>query len=362
MAISSIPEIVEDIKRGKMVIIVDDEDRENEGDLIMAAQFVTPESINFMITHARGLVCLPMHDEMVDRLKLPLMTEKNEAQYGTNFTVSIEAREGITTGISAADRAKTVLTAVSPTAKPEDVVIPGHIFPLRAKRGGVLKRAGHTEAGVDLCTIAGLTPAAVICEITNDDGTMARLPQLTEFAKKHDIKIGTIKDLIEFRNRTESLVESLGKRKVETTWGEFEQHVYVDKITGETHLAYVKGGDWGDNVVDVRVHEPFSAMDFILPDPRQSWPLKDVFAHMAKTGSGVLVLLHRTEDSKELLARAMPNRQNQGKWDSKTFGVGAQILADLNVKKMRVLGNASHFNALEGFGLEVAGYLANEGN
>ena len=230
--ISSIPEILADIKAGKMVIITDAEDRENEGDLLMAAQFVTPEAINFMIKHARGLVCLPMEGSMVERLGLPMMTQKNGAQYGTNFTVSIEAAQGITTGISAADRALTIQTAVSPTAKPEDIVQPGHIFPLRAQKGGVLVRAGHTEAGVDLAQMNGLIPAAVICEIINDDGTMARMPELMKFAEEHNLKIGTITDLIEYRSRTESLLEEMGDSPVQTPWGEFQQHVYVDKLSG----------------------------------------------------------------------------------------------------------------------------------
>ena len=240
MSIFPIPEILADIKAGKMVIITDAEDRENEGDIVMAAQFVTPEAINFMIKYARGLVCLPMEDKLIDRLGLPMMTQKNGAQYGTNFTVSIEAAQGISTGISAADRAHTIQTAVSQNVQPEDIVQPGHIFPLRAQKGGVLVRAGHTEAAVDLAKMAGLSGAGVICEVLKDDGTMARMPDLVAFAEEHGLKIGTIADLIEYRSRTESLLEEMGDTTVHTPWGEFQQHVYVDKLNGDTHLALVK--------------------------------------------------------------------------------------------------------------------------
>lgn len=355
--ISTIPEILADIKAGKMVIITDAEDRENEGDLLMAAQFVTPEAINFMIKNARGLVCLPMDGEMVEKLGLPMMTQKNGAQYGTNFTVSIEAAHGITTGISAADRALTIQTAVSPSAKPEDIVQPGHIFPLRAQKGGVLVRAGHTEAGVDLAQMNGLIPAAVICEIINDDGTMARMPELMKFAEEHNLKIGTITDLIEYRSRTESLLEDMGNSPVQTPWGEFQQHVYVDKLSGETHLALVKGTPSADEETLVRVHEPFSVMDFIQANPRHSWSLPKALERIQQAESGVVILLHRTEDGATLLDRTLPKGANQAyKWDSKSYGIGAQILAGLNVKKLRVLGQPSSFTGLTGFGLEVVGF------
>ena len=355
--ISPIPDILADIKAGKMVILTDAEDRENEGDLLMAAQFVTPEAINFMIKHARGLVCLPMNDDMVDRLGLPMMTQKNGAQYGTNFTVSIEAANGISTGISAADRAHTIQTAVSPAAKPEDIVQPGHIFPLRAQKGGVLVRAGHTEAGVDLAQMCGLIPAAVICEIINDDGTMARMPELLAFAEEHDLKIGTIADLIEYRSRTESLLEEMGDTTVHTPWGAFQQHVYVDKLSGETHLALVKGQISPEQETLVRVHEPFSVMDFLQADPNHTWPLPQALAHIQQAESGVVILLHRTEDGAALLDRTLPKNTFQiKKWDRKTYGIGAQILSGLNVKKMRVMGKPSSMNGLTGFGLEVVGF------
>ena len=360
MAIASVPEILADIKAGKMVIITDDEDRENEGDLLMAAQFVTPDAINFMIKHARGLVCLPMTDAMADKLNLPLMTQMNGAQFGTNFTVSIEAAHGISTGISAADRSHTILTAVSPNAQAADLVQPGHIFPLRAKKGGVLTRAGHTEAGVDLAQMAGLIPAAVICEIICDDGTMARLPQLIDFAEKHDIKIGTIADLIEYRSRTESLIEDMGSHTVKTEWGEFVEHIFTDTLTGETHLALVKGEPQPERETLVRVHEPFSAMDFISPDPKHSWGLPVALRKIAQSECGVAILLHRTEDGTALLNRALPHKTTPYQWDSKTYGIGAQILARLQVRKMRVMGNPSAMNSLNGFGLEITGFEVNE--
>ena len=356
-AVSTIPEILADIKVGKMVISTDAEDRENEGDLVMAAQFVTPQAINFMIKHARGLVCLPMNDELVDRLRLPQMTQKNGAQYGTNFTVSIEAAEGISTGISAADRAHTIQTAVSPEVRPEDIVQPGHIFPLRSQKGGVLVRAGHTEAAVDLAQMSGLMPAGVICEILNDDGTMARMPELMKFAEEHGIKIGTIADLIEYRSRTESLLEEMGDTLVHTPWGEFRQHVYVDKLSGETHLALVKGEISADRETLVRVHEPFSAMDFLQIDPNHSWPLPTALSHLSQAESGVAILLHRTEDGSALLERTLPKNSFQvKKWDRKTYGIGAQILAGLGVQKMRVMGKPSSMNGLNGFGLQVTGF------
>ena len=356
-AVSTIPEILADIKAGKMVIITDAEDRENEGDLVMAAQFVTPQAINFMIKHARGLVCLPMNDELVDRLRLPQMTQKNSAQYGTNFTVSIEAAQGISTGISAADRAHTIQTAVSPEVRPEDIVQPGHIFPLRSQKGGVLVRAGHTEAAVDLAQMSGLMPAGVICEILNDDGTMARMPELMKFAEEHGIKIGTIADLIEYRSRTESLLEEMGDTLVHTPWGEFRQHVYVDKLSGETHLALVKGEISADRETLVRVHEPFSAMDFLQIDPNHSWPLPTALSHLSQAESGVAILLHRTEDGSALLERTLPKNSFQvKKWDRKTYGIGAQILAGLGVQKMRVMGKPSSMNGLNGFGLQVTGF------
>lgn len=356
MSIATIPEIIQEIKSGRPVIIVDDEDRENEGDLLMAAQFVTPAHINFMIKYARGLVCLPMEDEMAERLNLPLMTQRNGAQFGTNFTVSIEAKEGVTTGISAADRAHTIQVAVAPNAKAEDLVQPGHIFPLRAQNGGVLMRAGHTEAGVDLAKMAGLIPAAVICEIVNDDGNMARLPELMIFAEKHNLKIGTIAQLIAYRSRTESLIEDMGSHTIRNEWGEFVQHVFVDKLTGEAHLALVKGNPSPEKETLVRVHAPLSVMDFLSPDPQRSSSLPEVLRRLAQVECGVVILLHQHEDATALLRRALPQRNAPiNSWDRKTYGIGAQILAHLNARKIRLLGKPVELNSLNGFGLEIVG-------
>lgn len=357
MSIASTKEIVADIKAGKMVILTDAEDRENEGDVLMAAQFVTPENINFMIKHARGLVCLALAPEIVDQLQLPMMTNQNGARHGTNFTVSIEAATGISTGISAHDRALTIQAAVAPTAQPSDLVQPGHIFPLRAQKGGVLVRAGHTEAGCDLTVLAGLTPAAVICEVMNEDGTMARMPELLEFAQQHQIKIGTIADLIHYRSQTESLVEKLGERLLDTIWGKFTQIVFADKLTGETHLALVKGVLKPEEETLVRVHEPFSAMDFLSPAYRHSWSLAQALEHIEQKGRGVVILLHRTEDSDALRQKALATEIDYlPRWDSKTYGIGAQILSSLNVGKMRLMAKPSSLTGLTGFGLEVIGF------
>lgn len=357
MAIASIPEIIADIKAGKMVILTDAEDRENEGDLLMAAEFVTPEAINFMIKHARGLVCMPMSNEMVDRLQLPMMADRNGARHGTPFTVSIEAAQGISTGISAADRAHTVRTAVAPNAVATDIVQPGHIFPLRAQDGGVLVRAGHTEAGCDLARMAGLTPAAVICEVINDDGTMARMPELTVFAEEHGIKIATIADLIQYRSQHESLIVEQGSTMVDTAWGQFKQVMFTDTLSQETHVALVKGEPTAADEVLVRVHEPFSAMDFLAPSDSHSWSLPDALSHIQAAKHGVVILLHRTETGADLLAKALPQQSVPARvWDKKTFGIGAQILASLNVKKMRIMGKTSAMTGLTGFGLEVVGF------
>lgn len=356
MTIATIAEIIADIQAGKMVILTDAEDRENEGDLLMAAQFVSAQAVNFMIKHARGLVCLPMEDTLIDKLNLPLMTHKNGAQYGTNFTVSIEAAHGISTGISAADRALTIQTAVSPNARAEDIVQPGHIFPLRAQPGGVLVRAGHTEAGVDLARMAGLIPAAVICEIINDDGTMARMPELQTFAQTHGLKIGTIADLIEYRSRTESLIEDMGSHLVHTEWGDFVQHIYVDKLNGDTHLALVKGTLNPAIQTLVRVHEPFSAMDFLSPSPQHSWSLTTALKRIQDADCGVALLLHRAETGADILQRALPRPAHSSGWDRKTYGIGAQILSRLNVGKIRILGTPSQLHGLSGFGLEVEGF------
>ncbi|QRN41214.1 MAG: 3,4-dihydroxy-2-butanone-4-phosphate synthase [Neisseriaceae bacterium] len=354
-SISTIPEIIEDIKQGRMVILTDDENRENEGDLLMAAQFVTPEAINFMITHARGLVCMPISAEIANRLQLPLMTDKNEARHRTNFTVSIEAREGITTGISAQDRATTILTAINPVAKPEDIVQPGHIFPLKAEKGGVLVRAGHTEAGVDLVKMAGLRAGAVICEVMNKDGTMARMPELLDFSEEFGIKVATIADVIAYRNQHEQLIIEKGIREINTLWGRFELHIYQDTVSDEIHFAIVKGEIIPDREVLVRVHDGINFLDFLSPNPNHSFYLPDVLEKIASSEAGVAVFLHRGFDSKDILERVLMEKDGNKSvgWDTKSYGVGAQILAHLGVKKMKVMGTAANFVGLQGFGIEI---------
>ena len=304
--LSPTTEIVAELKAGRMVVLVDEEDRENEGDLVLAAEFVTPEAINFMARHARGLVCLTLTEEHCRQLDLAPMVSANRSSHGTNFTTSIEAAEGVTTGISAADRARTVQAAISPSARPEDIVQPGHVFPVMAEPGGVLSRAGHTEAGCDLARLAGLTPAAVICEIMKDDGTMARLPDLVEFARGHGLKIGAIADLIHYRSRTERLIERVGERPLATPHGAFRLVVYRDKLTDATHLALARGPLSPDTETLVRVHEPLSVMDLLDADSAaHSWSIPAAMAAVAEAGRGVIVLLHRPESAAELRQRAM---------------------------------------------------------
>src|SRR5438309_686494 len=305
MAIAPIPELVADLAAGRMVILVDEEDRENEGDLVLAADHVTPEAINFMARHARGLICLTLTRERCEKLQLAPMTAKNGAQHGTAFTVSIEAASGVTTGISAADRARTVQAAVRRDAKPSDLVQPGHVFPLQAQDGGVLMRAGHTEAGCDLAAMAGLTPAAVICEVMNDDGTMARLPDLEAFAERHGLKIGTIASLIEHRSRNESLIERAGTRKLLTPEGEFTCSAYSDRAGG-VHLALTHGRWTPTDEVLVRVHEPLSVLDLLDAGPGEhSWPLPRALAALRRSDRGAAVLLNCGEDAAALLPRAL---------------------------------------------------------
>ncbi len=361
MAISTTEEIITDFRAGKMVILIDEEDRENEGDLVLAADFVTAEAINFMVKHGRGLVCLTLTEERCHQLKLPLMVSTSYSSHGTNFTVSIEAATGVTTGISAADRARTIQAAVKADAKPEDIVQPGHIFPLKAQKGGVLVRAGHTEAGCDLAQMAGLTPAAVICEILKDDGEMARLPDLIEFAAKHQLKIGTIADLIHYRSLTESLVARVADRLIQTIYGEFHLTAYHDKTANITHLALVKGTLHPDEEVLVRVHEPLSVIDVLdVNDPIHSWSINDAMRVIAETGQGVIVLLHRKGDAGILTERLLQSKalhHDAAKTDLRDHGIGAQILKDLGVGKMRLLATPRKMPSMTGFGLEVTGYL-----
>ncbi|MCC2614722.1 3,4-dihydroxy-2-butanone-4-phosphate synthase [Aestuariibacter halophilus] len=364
MALNTTQEIIDDIRAGKMVILMDDEDRENEGDLIMAAQFVTPEAINFMVTHARGLVCLPMTAERCQRLNLPLMVDNNGAQFSTNFTVSIEAATGVTTGISAADRARTIQVAVAANAKADDIVQPGHIFPLIAKEGGVLNRAGHTEAGVDLARLAGAEPAAVIVEILNDDGTMARRPELEAFAAKHNLKIGTIADLIEYRNLNETTIEKVAECRLPTEHGEFDLITFKDVIDNQVHFALRKGEVNSTEPTLVRVHLHNTFSDLLGSDRNidRSMSLPEAMARIAQDG-GVLVLLGKQEDLlgqvRQFEAEDKGEQPAAQKWQgtSRTVGVGSQILATLGVKQMRLLSRPKKYHALSGYGLEVVEYI-----
>ena len=361
MSISPVPELVAELAAGRMVILVDEEDRENEGDLVLAAEHVTPEAINFMARHARGLICLTLTRQHCERLNLPPMTARNGTRHGTAFTVSIEAAEGVTTGISAADRARTVQAAVAREAKASDLVQPGHIFPLQAQDGGVLMRAGHTEAGCDLTAMAGLVPAAVICEVMKDDGTMARLPDLQLFAREHGLKIGSIASLIEHRARHESLIERAGQRRLVTAQGPFECSAFRDR-TGGLHLALTHGSWQADEEVLVRVHEPLSVLDLLDADAgSHSWPLPRALAAIQRAGRGVAVLLNCGEDAASLRRRlegdAAQASQARAQMDLRTYGVGAQILRSLGVTRMRLLGSPRRMPSMAGYGLEVAGFI-----
>jgi 3,4-dihydroxy 2-butanone 4-phosphate synthase/GTP cyclohydrolase II len=363
MTISNIPEIIAEIQAGRMVILVDEEDRENEGDLVMAAEFVTPAAINFMAKHGRGLVCLTLTEERCRQLNLPPMVLTNRSQMGTNFTVSIEAATGVTTGISAADRARTVHAAVRRDARPEDIVQPGHIFPLMAQRGGVLVRAGHTEAGCDLAQLAGMTPAAVICEVLKDDGEMARLPDLLAFAQQHGLRVGAIADLIHYRSRTESLITRVAERPVETAYGRFRVYAYRDTTANQVHLALVKGEVVPGMETLVRVHEPLSVIDLLdAASTAHSWNLNAALSAVAAAPSGVVVLLHRSETGEDVLASLQvgSQRADPPKPDLRNYGIGAQILKDLGVSKMKLMAVPRKMPSMAGFDLEVTGYLLPE--
>ncbi len=360
MALSPIEDIIADMRAGKMVVLVDEEDRENEGDLVLAADFVTPEAINFMAKFGRGLICLTLTEDRCRQLDLPLMVSSNRSPHGTNFTLSIEAAEGVTTGISAADRARTVQAAVAKNAVPADIVQPGHIFPLMAQNGGVLVRAGHTEAGCDLAQLAGLTPASVICEILKDDGSMARLPELIDFAKEHGLKVGAIADLIHYRSQTETLVQRVAERQIQTAYGPFQLYAYQDETAEETHLVMVKGAIQPDHEVLVRVHEPVSLVDLLdMSDSAHSWPLPAAMKTIAEAGSGVIVLLHRPESGEELLHRLQSGTKPAALARSalRNYGIGAQILRDVGVRKMKLLAVERKMPSMTGFDLEVTGYL-----
>ena len=367
--LASTEEIIADLRAGKMVILVDEEDRENEGDLVLAADHVTAEAVNFMAKHGRGLICLTLTRERCQQLNLPLMVRDNGTSMGTNFTVSIEAAAGVTTGISAADRALTIKTAVAPNAKPNDLVQPGHIFPLMAQPGGVLIRSGHTEAGCDLAAMAGCSPTSVICEIMKDDGSMARLPDLFEFAKEHQLKIGSIADLIQYRSQHESIVVREGKLEFITPWGKFDGIVYRDTPSSGVHIALVHGKPTETQETLVRVHEPVTVLDFLDSQvSNHSWPLAQALQQIAAAPAGVAVLLNAAgiaaPNDQDWLAQFQKLNQSKDevkkplarKTDFRSYGIGAQILKDIGVGKMRLLANPNPVPSLSGYKLEVTSY------
>ena len=361
-SISPIAEIIEEMRQGRMVVLLDDEDRENEGDLVMAAQFVTQSDINFMAMHGRGLICLTLTEERGKQLNLEPMVTKNGTKMGTNFTVSIEAAEGVTTGISAADRAHTIQVAVDVNARPVDIVSPGHVFPLIAQKGGVLARAGHTEAGCDIAKLADLEPAAVICEILKDNGEMARLPDLLEFAAKHDLKVGTIADLINYRSQTERLVTRVAERNIETAYGDFNLIAFSDATSSETHLALVKGELSTSQSVLVRVHEPLTILDLLDSSSKShSWSLPNAMEAISKAKSGVIVMLRREEKSEDIVhAIKSAGQPVNNQYTLKDYGIGAQILRDLGVVKMRLMAEPRKIPSMAGFGLQVTEFIAYE--
>lgn len=369
MKLNTVEELIQDIRLGKMVVLMDDEDRENEGDLVMAAECVTPQHINFMATHARGLICLPMVRERADRLGLSLMVQRNGSGFGTKFTVSIEAATGVTTGISAADRARTVQAAVARNARAEDIVQPGHIFPLIAEAGGVLVRAGHTEAACDLPRMAGFEPAGVICEIMNEDGSMARRPDLEAFAEKHDLKIGTIADLIHYRTLNEQTVEKINEGVINTDYGQFTLHTFRDQLAGDIHFAVTKGVLTADEPSLVRVQFGATLRDMLGTQPVEgaTWNVRRCLERISQEGKGVLVLLTGRESQEQLLQsidiafgqKVAPSQQTQPSQISYlTVGVGSQILRNLNVGKMRFMGANIKYNAISGFDLEVVEFVS----
>jgi len=372
MCLNTTEEIIEELRAGRMVLIMDDEDRENEGDLLLAADRVSPEAINFMAKFGRGLICLTLTKDRCERLRLPLMVSDGQAPHGTAFTVSIEAAEGVTTGISAADRARTVLAAVAPDAEPRDLVQPGHIFPLMAEPGGVLVRAGHTEAGCDLVRLAGLEPAAVIVEVLNEDGSMARRPDLEAFAKTHGVKIGTIADLIHYRVRHEKSVRRECGCDLPTEYGNFRVYAYRDTIDDELHLALTMGEISPDRPTLVRVHLQNTLCDlFGTRHNACGWPLPALMRQIAAAGEGVVVILRNRDGAQDLLARLkdlqlhdkddpVPPRRLKGRSELRTYGIGAQILADLGVRKMRVMSAPKSMHAISGFDLEVVEYVGGE--
>jgi len=369
MALNSTAEIIDDIRKGKMVILMDDEDRENEGDLIIAAEAVTAETITFFASEACGLICLPLMPEQAQRLNLPLMVRDNHSQHETNFTVSIDAANRVGPGISSAQRAQTVAAAVAADATPEDIIQPGHIFPLVANPGGVLRRAGHTEAGTDLARMAGFNPAALIVEIMNEDGTMARRPELEEFGKKHDLKIGTIADLIAYRAMHEQSVELKDRKTIDTEFGEFELHTFLDLVDGLLHYALVKGEIDEDQPLLVRVQTLNTLRDVLgtrLPEEKPGWSYRRAMARIAEEGSGVMVIISQPESTEQLLEEiiqfpSVPQTVSaageNGTHIYRLIGTGSQILKQLGVGKMRALSAPTRFNAISGFHLEVTEFV-----
>ena len=355
---NSTKEIINDLKKGKMVILVDDEDRENEGDLVVASSHISAEHINFMAKFGRGLICLTLTEDKCRKLKLPLMVQKNEAKLGTNFTVSIDAAKNISTGISASDRAKTIKAAIKKNANDKDIVRPGHIFPLIAHPGGVLYRAGHTEAGCDLASLAGLEPSSVICEILNEDGNMARLPDLENFAKQHKIKIGTIADIIEFRSKKEKLIKKIDQKTIETDYGKLNLFLYSDLLSNNVHLALVKGKILKNDNVLVRVHEPLSILDFIK-NTKHSWPPLKALELLGNEKKGVIVFLNYSESHKKLENIFSANEKYNAKQDLRNYGIGSQILVDLGVSKMRLMASPRKMPSMIGFGLQVTEFIEN---
>jgi 3,4-dihydroxy 2-butanone 4-phosphate synthase / GTP cyclohydrolase II len=359
---NTIDEILEDLRRGKMAVIMDDEDRENEGDLIMAAECVRAEDVNFMARYGRGLICLTLTRERCRQLRLPLMVSDTDSSHRTNFTLSIEAAEGVTTGISAHDRAHTIKAAVAPSARPEDLRQPGHVFPLMAQPGGVLTRAGHTEAGCDLARLAGLSAAAMIVEILNDDGTMARRPDLELFAKNHDLKIGTIADLIRYRLKNERSVEKIYDELVDTEYGAFRLCCYEDHVNKTVHIALVKGDLNSEPPPLVRVHIKDTLRDVVgVNNENLGWPLRSAMRRVAKEDSGVIVILRPEGSARDFMASvqqldAKPALHSVGAPVVRTYGIGAQILKDLGLKRMRVLSAPKQLQGLAAFGLEITGY------
>jgi 3,4-dihydroxy 2-butanone 4-phosphate synthase/GTP cyclohydrolase II len=371
---SPLGEILAELRAGRMVIIMDDEDRENEGDLIMAAEHATPEAVAFMIRHTSGIICVPMPEEHLARLDLPQMVPVNSESHRTAFTISVDLRAGTTTGVSSADRAATIRALADVNSKPADFARPGHIFPLRSRRGGVLVRAGHTEAAVDLCQLAGLKPAGVLCEVMNDDGSMARRPQLQEFARHHSLKIGTIADLIRHRLRTDRSVERLSEQSVQTELGEFRLYAYRDGISQEVHVALAHGRLDGTPAPLVRVHLADTLRDLLgVQGAVRTWTLRAAMQRIVEAGSGVVVVLRQPESARELAdavrsfaattpVPAAPEAATEGEGAVlRTYGVGAQILKDLGVRRMRVLSAPKQMHGISAFGLEIEGYVGEEG-